>query len=211
VWTLSQARTHLSNRLAEESTVFWSSAQRDAAINEAQRFIAAVTRGVPLTASGAVDTTTRYLAISGKLLGEYPTAGRIAGGAALRYVPQEVADAIFPDWMTAVGMPRWVIPAPNESRVYLAPVPTTSLAVAVNVSILPADLSADGDALFADEVVMEKYQGALLNIAASLLLLKERYDQDAERFYQFAVQEMQAVGVDPARIPPLPRQVAQDG
>jgi hypothetical protein len=211
MWNLSQARTHLGNRLAEESEVFWPATERDAAINEAQRFIAAVTKGVPLTLSGPVDSTTPYLTVSGKLLGEYPAAGRILGGAALRYANQRVADSVFPGWATAIGAPRWVIPAPHESRVYLAPSPITPMAVSVHVSVLPDDLAGDSDQLFGGELVMEKYQGALLNIAASLLLLKERYDGDAERFYQFAVQEMQAVGLDPASIPPLPRQVTQDG
>jgi hypothetical protein len=85
------------------------------------------------------------------------------------------------------------------------------MAVVVNVSVLPDDLVGDGNPLFGGVQVMEKYQGALLNIAISLLLLKERYDGDAERFYQFAVQELQTVGVDPASIPPLPRQVTPSG
>lgn len=212
MWTLGQTRDRLRERLAEESTVFWGSDERDHAINEAQRFVAAVTRGVPLSITGPVDSLAPYLSLTGvKILGEYPAAGRILGGAALRYANQQIADTVFPNWTTAIGSPRWVIPAPHEDRVYLAPAPINPMAVTVQVSVLPADLSGDGDPLFGGVSVMEKFQGATLNIAASLLLLKERYDGDAERFYQFAVQEMQALGLDPASIPALPRQVTPSG
>ena len=211
MWTLGQTRDRVRERLAEESTVFWSTGERDNAINEAQRFIAALTRGVPLTLSGPVATAQNYLTVAGKLLGDYPAAGNILGGASLRYANPQIADTVFPSWRTAIGSPRWVIPAPHESRVYLAPTPVNPMAVVVNVSVLPDDLVGDGNPLFGGVQVMEKYQGALLNIAISLLLLKERYDGDAERFYQFAVQELQTVGVDPASIPPLPRQVTPSG
>lgn len=210
MWTLGEARTHLSNRLAEASPTFWSSAERDTAINDAQRFIAAVTRGVPSEVTGTVSTTTPYLAAPGKLLGEYVTAGRVVGGSALSTVPLEAADRLYPGWPTHVGTPRWVIAAPQEARVYFAPVTVAGNAVSAWVSILPADLSADGDSLFGGEQVMEKYQSPLLNIAAAYMLLKERYDGDAERFYQFGVQEIQSLGVDPARIPPL-REAAPNG
>jgi hypothetical protein len=100
---------------------------------------------------------------------------------------------------------------PSEDRIYFTPTPTSAVDVSARVSVLPADLENDSDVVFGGEEVMEKYQGALLNVAAAYLLLKERYDGDAERFYQFAVQELQAVGLDPARIPQAPRQVTQDG
>jgi hypothetical protein len=61
--------------------------------------------------------------------------------------------------------------------------------------------------VFNGEEVMEKYQGALLNFSAAMLLLKERYDGDAERFWQFAMQEMQMLGIDPAKIPNSPTPV----
>ena len=210
MWTLSQARARLGNRLAEASTVFWPNTERDDALNEAQRFIAAVTKGVPLTLSGSVDVITPFLTVSGKLLGEYAAAGRVDGGRALSFIPIEAADKIFPDWVNITGDPRWIIAAPHESRVYLSPVPALPTPVTVNVSVLPADLAGDTDELFAGVPVMEKFQGALLNIAASLLLLKERYDGDAERFYQFGVQEIQALGIDPASIPSM-RGVTEGG
>jgi len=91
----------------------------------------------------------------------------------------------------------------------VTPIPTAGTTVYVTVSILPADMSADSDELFDGVDAMEQYQGAIVNFAASLALLKERYDGDAERFYKFAVQEMQQVGVNPQEIPPF-REVATD-
>ena len=207
MWTLGQARTRLGERLAEVSVVFWTEDERDHALNEAQRFVAAVTKGVPLTLSGSVDTDTPYLPVTGTLLGEYAVAGRVDGGRSLNFVSQEAADRGFPTWTTFVGTPRWIIPAANEDRVYLSPAPTFATPVTVNVSVLPPEMGVSGDILFGDATVMEKYQGVVLNIAAALSLLKERYDGDAERFYQFARQELQDLGVTPASIPQTVQEV----
>lgn len=210
MWNLGQIRDRLGERLAETDTTFWGTQARDNAINEAQRFVAAVTKGVPATVSGNVDTTTPYLTAPGKLLGDYVSAGRVDGGRALTYVRVEDANRGFPNWPTYQGAPRWVIPAPNEGRLYVVPAPATPTAVTINASVLPADVTGDSDFLFNNEPTMEKYQGVVLMVAATLLLYQERYDQDAERFYQHAVQEMQNLGVAPAEIPPMP-QVVQDG
>ena len=208
MWTLSQARTRLGERLAEASQVFWPDKERDDALNDAQRFIAAVTRGVPLELSGPVDANTPYLVVTGKLLGPYPAAGRGAAGRALSFIPIEVADRIYPTWASRSGFPRWVVTAPHESRVYLTPIPDDPVEVSVNVSVLPPDLAQDGAEFFLGETVMEKYLGPLLNLAASYCLLKERYDGDAERFYSMAIQELSTLGVDPATIPSRPQQEA---
>jgi hypothetical protein len=213
MWNLSQIRTRLQERLAEESSVFWSVAERDSAVNEAQRFISSVTKGVPSFASDFVSTTAPYVAFTGKLVGEYVSAGWVVNGGvqALNNVRVDQANMTFPEWTQAVGTPRWAILIPDEQRVYISPTPATPIEVSVKVSVLPDDLTDTTDELFNGEPIMEKYQGALLNIAAALLLLKERYDGDAERFYQFAIQEMQSLGVNPTEIPPLPRQAVQDG
>lgn len=210
MWNLDQTRTHLGNRLAEASVTFWSNDERDAAINDAQRLIAAITRGVPAQVTGTVDQTTPYLTAPGKLLGEYVSAGNVVGGSALSYVPLEAADRLYPAWRTQTGTPRWVIVAPQEARVYLAPTTVAGNAVLTWVSILPPTLVGDSDELFAGSQVMEKFQSPLLNVACAYLLLKERYDGDAERFYQMAIQEIQMLGIDPARIPPL-REAAPNG
>jgi len=213
MWNLSQLRTRLQERLAEESSVFWSVTERDSAVNEAQRFISSVTKGVPSSTSGSVSTSTPYVAFTGKLGGEYVSAGWVVGGGtqALNNIRVDQANMAFPEWAQAVGTPRWAILIPDEQRVYISPTPATPIEVSVKVSVLPDDLTDTTDELFNGEPIMEKYQGALLNIAAALLLLKERYDGDAERFYQFAIQEMQSLGVNPTEIPPLPRQAVQDG
>jgi hypothetical protein len=153
------------------------------------------------------------VAFTGKLVGEYVSAGWVVGGGtqALNNIRVDQANMAFPEWAQAVGTPRWAILIPDEQRVYISPTPVTPIEVSVKVSVLPDDLTDTTDELFNGEPIMEKYQGALLNIAAALLLLKERYDGDAERFYQFAIQEMQSLGVNPTEIPPLSRQAVQDG
>ena len=201
MWTLSEARERLGRRLAEESTAFWDATERNNAINEAQRFISALTRGYPQTITGSVITATPYVSITGKLVADYATSGQIDDGAALRAVPVNVADVADPEWRTRTGTPRWIVIDAATSRVYVTPVPSVSTDITVNVAVLPDDVTSDAEELFGGATVMEQYQGALLNVAASLCLLRERYDGDAERFFQFAMQELQALGVDPARIP----------
>jgi hypothetical protein len=208
MWSLSQIRNRLGQRLAEHSPVFWSPEERNSYINEAQRFVAALTKGVPHTVTGEVSEAVPYLSVSAKLLGDYPSGGRV-GHRAINFVPVAVAQMLYPSWRGAVGAPRWAIVAPEESRVYICPAPATPTTATVTVSILPPDLVGDNDRLFANARVMEKYQGVVLNVAAALALLKERYDGDAERFYSFAIQELQSLGIKPAEIPPL-QQVAQN-
>lgn len=206
MWTLATARDRVSSRVGEDSPVFWSETDRNDAINDAQRFIAAVTNGVPLTTAGTVDESAPYLEVAGSIAGMHGSAGRIAGGAALSMVRIDVADMHFPGWRTYAGSPRWVIVDTGTSRAYLAPVPTSPTSVEVTVSVIPDDLTSDSETLFGGIESMSKYLGALVNYAAAMLLLRERFDGDAERFYQFAVQELVQAGVDPARVPPLKAQ-----
>lgn len=206
MWTLLEARTRLSNRLAETGNTFWTANERRDALNDAQRFLAAVTKGCPETLLGDVDVTQPYLEVQGKLVGDYATGGWVAGEGlrSLRAVTDVVADTIDPLWGQRKGTPRWLVISPHENRVYVTPAPKTPTPASLTVAVIPPDLVEDGEEVFGGEPVMEKYQGPLINIAAALLLLKERYDGDAERFWGFAIQELQALGVDPATLPPLP-------
>ena len=208
MWTLSEVRQKLTQRLAEEANVFWTAAERDSAINEAQRFIAAITNGVSTVVSGVIDKNFPYLTAPGKLLNMYEIAGWVAGPKleALRAIPVASANLIDPGWVNRRGRPRWLLVNPAEKRLYFSPSPHDPIEVSARVSVLPDDMEDDSDPLFNGEQVMQKYQGALLNVAAALLLLKERYDGDAERFYAFAVNELTSLGVEPARIPERPGQ-----
>jgi hypothetical protein len=213
MWTFEHAVTRLTDRVAENSTAFWSSQERKNALNDAQRFIAAVTKGVPSTVTGTVDPNARSIPVPGKLVSEYPSGGTAGSGSdavSLTVVPIGIANIIDPAWRSRIGTPRWVIVSPHEGLLHVTPVRATQTPVSVTVAVIPQDLVGEEDKLFGGESVMEKYQGALINIAAALLMLKERYDGDAERYWGFAVQEMQALGVNPAEIPSL-RQAAADG
>lgn len=201
MWTLAQARSRLTGRLGEVSTAFWSNQDRNDAINDAQRLVSAVTLGVPLTTTGTVNSTTPSVDIEGSVVGAYGTAGRITGGSALSTIPISQADANFPGWRTYSGTPKWVVVDLGLSKAYLVPTPTSDTSVEVTVSVIPNDLTSDSDKLFLGVAAMERYLGALLNFAAFYCLLRERYDGDAERFFQLATQELQAVGADPRSIP----------
>jgi hypothetical protein len=204
MWTLADAKQRLSDRLGETSNVFWSEASRTAYINDAQRLIASVTRGIPSTVTGAVSPSSPNLGLPTKLLNAHPVAGNVVGGDALNIVPIQMANAMAPDWRTKTGKkPEWLIMDLANRLVYPYPVPTRSTSISVTVAVLPNDLSDvnPSEQVFNGFPLMEKYQNPLLHLAASYALLKERYDQDAERYFQNFVQEMQSLGVAPNDIP----------
>lgn len=204
MWTLAEARDRVTARVGEASPTFWSVEDRNHAINDAVRFIAAVTHGVPLTVTGSVDTNTPYLEITGNMVGTYGSAGEIVGGAALTVVPIDEADRKFPGWRTFTGRPRWIMLDTRTQRAYVSPVPQTPTTVRITVAVVPSELEDDSAELFFGNPSMEKYLGALVNYAVAILLLKERFDGEAERFYGFAVNELRDVGINPSRIPALP-------
>jgi len=204
MWTLAEAKQRLSDRLGETSNVFWSEASRTAYINDAQRLIASVTRGVPETVTGTLSPTARSLSLPTKLLNAHPVAGHVVGGRALNVVPLHMANATTPDWRTREGKsPEWFVLDLSNKLAYSYPTPKTGTQVSFTVSVLPDDISNDtpSEKLFNGAEIMERYQNPLLHLSACYALLKERYDQDAERYFQFFVQEMQTLGVNPNEIP----------
>lgn len=203
MWTLAEARSRVTARVGENSTVFWSQRDRDDAINDAVRFIAAATQGVPLTVQGQVSASQPYLEIDANIVGMHGSAGEIVGGPALTMVPIDAADAIFPGWRTFKGRPRWVIIDQRNNRAYFTPVPEEPTTVSATVAVVPREVYDDEVELFFGNPAMEKYLGALVNYAVAMLLLKERFDGDAERFYNLARNELVDVGVDPGRIPQM--------
>lgn len=209
MWSLSEARDKLADRLGEDSTVFWSADDRDSYINEAQRWIAAITRGVTSQVSGTVSTSSPTVTLPAKTISGSASMGYVDGGRTLAIIDVEQANLVSPNWRTQRGSPLWVILDTVAGEARITPLPTSSKTVYLTVAILPSDVSTGSDELFNGVDVMEKYQGALINIAASIALLKERYDGDAERFYQFAVQELQQMGINPQQIPPF-RQLQQE-
>lgn len=204
MYTLSQLRTQLSNRLAETGTTFWSDTERDALLNEAQRFIAAITRGVPSITSGSVDSGTPYLSIPDGALDQYPIGNYIDGVGVLNVVPVNALNLVDPSWRERSGTPRWIAMDTANLRAYVVPAPTTEQTLNLTMAVLPSDMSDDSDAAFDDHSPMEAFQGPLVTYAAGLALLKERYDQDAERFFALARQELMDLGVNPAEIPDTP-------
>lgn len=204
MWTLAEAKQRLSDRLGEASTVFWSEQSRTAYINDAQRLIASVTRGVPTTVTGTVSPSARSVALPTKVLNAHPVAGNVVGGKVLNVVPIHLANATVPDWRTREGKGvEWLVLDLANKLAYTYPTPKQGTQVSLTVAVLPDDISNDtpSEKLFNGAEIMERYQNPLLHLAACYALLKERYDQDAERYFQFFVQEMQTIGVNPNDIP----------
>lgn len=200
--TLGEARSELTARLGELSTDFWTEGNRNDAVNDAQRFVASITRGVPTQVTGMVSAGVRYLSVPHAIAGAYATSG-VVGEKSVTVVPISVADAVAPAWRNMVGQPRWVVVDTTESRVWVSPAPTIPTNAVLVVAVVPPDLLTDSDPLFLGNSSMDKYLGVVTNYAAAMCLLRERFDGDAERFYQLAVQELGALGADPSVIPPL--------
>jgi hypothetical protein len=99
--------------------------------------------------------------------------------------------------------PMWVVPHFTAKEAYVSPRPRNSMNVTLVVSVLPTSVAAGSDRLFNNQDMMAKYLNAFLNLSASYALLKERYDQDAERFYNLAMQELMQLGVVPEDVPPF--------
>jgi hypothetical protein len=57
---------------------------------------------------------------------------------------------------------------------------------------MPADMTADDDELFGGFEAAERYQNPMIHYAVGLALLKQHYDDDANRFFELAVTELNA-------------------
>jgi hypothetical protein len=148
-----------------------------------------------------VNTASPTLTLPSRLLNGAAAMGYVDGGRTLSVVDIETANMLSPNWRSQSGSPLWIILDVTGGEARVSPVPTTDTTVYLSVSVLPAEMTTGSDELFSGVDAMEKYQGVVINIAAALALLKERYDGDAERFYQFGIQELQQLGVKPDDIP----------
>lgn len=212
MWTLGQLRTRLSQRLGEDSTVFWREEERDSYLNEAQRRVAAMTGGVTKSIEHTVTGILDPLILPPTTLGVHEVGGDMTDGTVLTVLNKREADYIWPGWRRAYGKPRWIVLDVGSARAFAVPAPPPGkppLFVGLTVAYLPPDLTSGEQVLFESQTGMEKYQGATVTLAACLGLLKERYDGDAERFYSFFVREMQDVGMELGRLPSW-KQVQQE-
>jgi hypothetical protein len=202
MWTLGVARDRLSDRLSEESSVFWSPDDRDNYINDAQTFIASITRGCPQEIGPtSVSSATPYISLPFRAFSAHAAQGWTEDGDVLTVVPIYMANQVERGWRQHVASrPLWLITDFSERRAYVSPIPSPAKNVYVKVAVYPDVLETDSTPLFNGIGSMEKYQSPLLNLAASYALLKERYDQDAERFYGVFAQEMQSLGFAPEEI-----------
>lgn len=202
MWTLAEARARLSDRLSEDSTVFWSGEARNDYLNDAQRFIASLTRGIVFDVTGVVGVNNPFLPLPANVFNASPAQGYTATGRVLTTVPIHQANLWDLHWRRHRSKtPMWVVTDFARRRAYVSPVPVPNMEIQVAVAVHADTLVNDTQLVFNGSGPMEKYQTVLLNIAAAYALLKERYDQDAERYYQFAMQELSALGVSPEEIP----------
>lgn len=235
-WTLNDAREVLTTRLAEESTFFWTTAARTQALNDAQVIISSVTKGIPEHINGVIGGGINSLPFTGSLTSPDAASGFVMPGGtttaivgeaivgsaiigfpggsypakALVVVRRDVADVLNPHWWGAsVAGPRWFVVDGPSRKVYFTPVPPQVVRVGVELRVLPQPLQASNDLLFNGVPTMDKYFNPLINIAASMLLLNERFENEAERFYGLAMAELRELGVASRDIPPLPTQDKQ--
>lgn len=189
MWTLAEARERLGRRLAEVSTAFWDDTERNNALNEGQRMVCSLTKRLKDTVTGEVTSEMPSLT-AGRVMTPSPFVRGEADGRALPGVPLEAADLNFPAWRARVGQPRHVLYDALSSTFTVTPAPEAPLTVSVSYSVLAADLVSDSQQLFDGAVHMEPYQDAVINHAAGVCLLKERYDGDAERFFTLALSQL---------------------
>lgn len=210
--TLAEMRSRVTSMLAEESQVFWSQTERNRAINDAQKFVAALTQGVEVTLSSAPKA--RQMSFSAYAAAGVKHVEAVWGAESLILpaIDEESIRTIDRHWQRPVALPpRWIVIDTRQSRATLYPSPHTTLLTSwfLRLRVIPWD-ATDNDELFLGRPSMEKFLVATALIACAYLLLKERFDNEAEKYYQMGVQELQILGVDSGSIPPLQRGIGPE-
>jgi len=208
MWTLLEARNYLQDRLADDSTTFWASTDLDSYINEAQRQISALTKGVGYSISSTVSAATPYFSLPSNFVGAHEDGLYIDGGKTLAEISRQFLNLTDPDWRTrSATNPLWVSFDVQTNTAYVIPAPTSTFTVKGAVSVIPADLVNDADSLFGGDSTMSPYLEPLLSLSVAFALMKERYDGDAERFYSIYENQMRSLGINPDEIPVVPHAV----
>lgn len=205
--TLGEARNRVTERLAETSGAFWTEEARNRAVNDAARLVATVTKGVVRDISvpsgrGAVSIDNTLAGINHAFASiAYPHGVEIVPAVSMTEVSR-LGRAAF----TLRTRPRWVVVDVERGIAFLIPQQVGSpFPWTLTVNVIPDDVATDSGMLFLGEESMDKYISPTVLLACAYLLLQERFDGDAERFYQLALQELTMLGVDSAAIPPLQR------
>lgn len=210
---LEQLTTTLAHRLAEEGTVYWSAGERVHYLNESQRLIAKILGGIPVTYTLA--ETISDLPVG--WLNQFESSGYIIHEVtgdelgSIRLLSAGEVDRSWPGWrrQTVRLDPLWVVLDAAERKLHVVPPLKPNTHVRLNVGVLPFDMISGSDELFQGHSQFEPYTSVVVTLAASLALLKERYEQDAERFYASAMREMQLLGATPYSIPTWEQVIAR--
>ena len=212
MWTLADTLDRLGDRLSELDVNYWSISQRKYYINESQRWLSALTRGVQIRIRQDVHHLAAFkIAIPDnfKVIGEAVNTGSITSGVGrergLNFVSIRELSEEWPNWRQARGIPKWLAIDYVDNTIQVIPLPESTNQVEVNIAVIPPDLVADNDRLFRNIGYMEQYQGVVLNYAFVLALLKQRYDDDSARVYGFVTNELHSLGVNPLDIPSFER------
>lgn len=210
--TLGEARTRVTERLAETSGVFWTDTNRNRAINDAVRLVATVTKGVDETFTPDLNET--HVDFGTSTLTGVNFIKTHYGAYSLPAVSADEVSVVNRRARGSVGLsPRWLVVDERNNEAFLHPTPASPLPWSVDAHVLPGIVTTDSDPLFLGKPNMDKFINPTILLACAYLLLQERFDGDAERFYQMALQELTMLGVDSTSIPPLqqglgPSQVA---
>ena len=215
--TLGQARERVTERLAETSGVFWSEEARNRAINDAARLVATLTKGVTKTYSIPANNFAHnfgndILAGINHISASFVTGSSIVIVPAVSFTEASKVSRNFSFF--AGSAPRWLVVDESNGTAFLRPIPPAPFpSWNITANVIPAPVQNDNDNLFLGNSSMDKYITPTVLLACAYLLLQERFDGDAERFYQLGLQELTMLGVDSTTIPPLqggigPKQVA---
>lgn len=206
--TLGEARERVTEKLSEVSNVFWTELSRNNAINDAARLVATTTKGVIQVFTGNGIQVQ---------FGDTPLAGVnllnvTYGTTTLPAVAKEEATMVSRRNKYGVR-PRWLVVDERAGVGVLHPIPQVVESWNVLANVIPPRVNQDTQELFLGSAYMDRYITPTILLACAYLLLQERFDGDAERFYQMALQELTVLGVDATTFPPLqqglgPKQVA---
>lgn len=207
--TLGEARERVTEKLAEVSSVFWTEPARNRAINDAARMVAVTTKGV------IQDFPTSGVQVQ---FGSAPLAGVnlinvTYDTVKLPAVSIEEATMTNRNTLKSGLRPRWLLVDERAGVGVLHPLPSVVKPWTVTANVIPPQVNQDTQELFLGSAYMDRYITPTILLACAYLLLQERFDGDAERFYQMALQELTVLGVDATTFPPLqqglgPKQVA---
>lgn len=206
---LGDLQERLSERLDDESAVYYLSSHTIHALNVAQRLFALLTLCVERTANFSLSTSTYFNLLSASISDLIvPLRITLANGA--RLVPTRIhdLDGLSDAWRAATGTPTHYVQEGHDALI-VTPRPTGASLARITYAAVPAALALSGDV----PEIPEEHHPCLIDFAIWYLRLKEggqehaktvdylnRFLDDAEGFGDYVRARAKAQGYN--RQPP---------